>query len=39
MGIEDDVSINILCGQIIGLFGYIRYFLHGSFKGIHPPFL
>ena len=39
MGIEDDVSINILCGQIIGLFGYIRYFRHGGFKGMHPPFL
>ena len=39
MGIEDDVSINILCGQIIGLFGYVRYLQHGSFKGMHPPFL
>jgi len=39
MGIEDDVCINILCGQIIGLFGYIKYLQHGSFKGKHPPFL
>ena len=39
IGIEDDACINILCGQIIGLFGYIRYFRHGSFKGMHPPFL
>jgi hypothetical protein len=39
MGVEDDASINILCGQIIGLFGYIRYFRYGSFKRRHPPFL
>ena len=39
IGIEDDACINILCGQIIGLFSYIRYFRHGSFKGMHPPFL
>lgn len=39
IGIEDDACISILCGQIIGLFGYIRYFRHGSFKGMHPPFL
>ena len=39
IGIEDDACISILCGQITGLFGYIRYFRHGSFKGMHPPFL
>ena len=32
IGIEDDACINILCGQIIGLFGYVRYFRHKSFK-------
>jgi len=36
MGIEDNTSINILCGQISGLFGYLRYLKYGSFKGIHP---
>jgi peptidoglycan/xylan/chitin deacetylase (PgdA/CDA1 family) len=39
IGIEDDACTNTLCGQIIGLFGYIRYFLHGSFKGMCPPYL
>lgn len=39
IGIEDDACISILCGQITGLFGYIRYFRHGSFKGMRPPFL
>jgi len=39
IGIEDDACINILCGQIIGLFGYIRYFQKGSFKGKRPTFL
>ena len=39
MGIEDDACINILCGQVIGLFGYVRYFRYRSLKGMHPPFL
>ena len=39
MGVEDDACINILCGQIIGLFGYMRYFRYGCFKGMHPLFL
>jgi len=39
MVIEDDASINILCVQIIGLFRYFNYFLHGSFNGRHPAYL
>lgn len=39
MDIEDDACINILCGQVIGLFGYVRYFRYRSLKGMHPPFL
>jgi len=39
MCIEDDVGINILCGQICGLFGYLRFLRHGSFRGRHPRFL
>jgi peptidoglycan/xylan/chitin deacetylase (PgdA/CDA1 family) len=39
MAIQDNGSINILCGQVCGLFGYLRYLRHGSFKGIHPPFV
>ncbi|MHA1410841.1 MAG: polysaccharide deacetylase family protein [Candidatus Odinarchaeia archaeon] len=32
MGIEDNASINILCAQISGFFGYLRYLLCGNFK-------
>lgn len=39
MCIEGDGSINILCGQIIGLFGYINYFYTRSFERMHPRFL
>jgi len=39
IGIEDDACINILCGQICGLFGYLRFLRHGSFRGRHPQFL
>lgn len=39
MGVEDDASINILCAQISGFFGYLRYFRYGSLKGMHPPFI
>ena len=39
MCVQDDVSVNILCAQICGFFGYLRYFRHGSFNGKHPPHL
>jgi peptidoglycan/xylan/chitin deacetylase (PgdA/CDA1 family) len=39
MDVEDDASINILCAQLNGFFGYLRFLRHGSFKGIHPPFI
>lgn len=39
MGVEDDVSINILNAQVNGFFGYLRYLWYGSLKGIHPPFI
>ena len=39
LGIEDCASINILCGQIIGIFRYFKYLRYGSFKGIRPSFL
>jgi len=38
MSIEDDASINILCGEISGLFGYLRYLRHGSPYGMHQQF-
>ncbi|MHA1381513.1 MAG: polysaccharide deacetylase family protein [Candidatus Helarchaeota archaeon] len=39
IGVEDDASINILCGQVCGFFGYLKYLRYGSFKGIHPSFI
>ena len=39
IGVEDDASINIFCGQINGFFGYLRYLRYGNFKGTHPPFI
>ena len=39
MGIEDGACINILCGQVCGLFGYLRFLRHRSFRGRHPRFL
>lgn len=39
IGIEDNASINILCGQLTGLFSYLKYLWHGSLKGIRPRFL
>jgi peptidoglycan/xylan/chitin deacetylase (PgdA/CDA1 family) len=39
MGIQDDASINILCGQISGLFNYFRFLRHGSYTGRHPDYL
>ena len=39
IGIEDKASINILCGQLTGLFGYLNYLRHGSLTGIRPPLI
>jgi peptidoglycan/xylan/chitin deacetylase (PgdA/CDA1 family) len=39
IGIEDDASINVLCGQTTGLFAYLKYLRHGSHKGLRPRFL
>lgn len=39
IGIEDDASINILCGQLTGLFAYVKYLRHGSLDGVRPRFL
>jgi peptidoglycan/xylan/chitin deacetylase (PgdA/CDA1 family) len=39
MGIEDDASLSVLCAEVCGLFGYLRYLSHGSFSGRHPRFL
>ncbi len=36
VGIEDDASINVLCGQLTGIFPYLKYLWHGSFRGIRP---
>ena len=38
MGIQDDASINTLCAQICGLYGYLRFLRYGSFNGKHPSF-
>jgi len=32
MGIDDNASINVLCGQINGFFGYLRYLCYGSLR-------
>jgi len=39
MGIEDNASINVLCGQINGFFGYLRYLRYGSFKKLCLSFI
>ncbi len=39
IGVEDNASINILCGQLTGLFAYFKYLCHGSFRGMRPPLL
>jgi hypothetical protein len=36
MCLQDNASINVLCGQVIGLFGYLRYLGKGSFFGKLP---
>lgn len=37
IGVEDNASINVLCGQLTGLFAYFKYLCHGSFRGKRPP--
>jgi peptidoglycan/xylan/chitin deacetylase (PgdA/CDA1 family) len=39
MGIQDQASLFVLCAQVHGLFGYVKYAMHGSFKGIRPPLI
>jgi peptidoglycan/xylan/chitin deacetylase (PgdA/CDA1 family) len=39
IGVEDDASINILSGQLTGMFSYLKYLWHGSFRGRRPRFL
>jgi len=39
MVIEDDASINILNGQISGVFPYFKYFFRGSINGKRPPLI
>jgi peptidoglycan/xylan/chitin deacetylase (PgdA/CDA1 family) len=39
IGIQDDASVNILCGQVVGLFGHLKYLRHGSLDGTRPPFI
>ncbi len=39
IGIEDDASINVLCGQMTGLFAYLKYLCHGSRNGMRPQFI
>lgn len=39
ISVEDGASINILCGQLTGLFAYLKYLWFGSLNGTRPPFL
>jgi len=39
MDIEDNISVNIMCVQIIGLFGYFKFLWFGSFNGIRPSYI
>jgi len=39
IGIQDEASVNILCVQIIGLYGYLHYLSHGNYLGKRPQFL
>lgn len=39
MPIQDNASINVLCAQLSGVIGYLRYVRYGSYKGMQPPFL
>jgi peptidoglycan/xylan/chitin deacetylase (PgdA/CDA1 family) len=39
MAIEDNASLFILCAQVHGLFGYLKYAFYGSFKGLRPPLI
>ncbi len=39
MAVDDDASLFVLCAQVHGLFGYLKYASHGSFKGRRPPLI
>ena len=39
MGIEDNASLPVLCAQVHGFFGFVKYACHGSFKGKRPPLI
>jgi len=39
MDIEDHASVNIMCVQIMGLFGYFKFLRFGSFNGIRPSYI
>jgi peptidoglycan/xylan/chitin deacetylase (PgdA/CDA1 family) len=36
MSVSDDSSINVLCGQVCGIYGYFRYLRQRSFNGRKP---
>ncbi len=37
MAIDDDAPIVVLCAQLSGFFGYLKYVRYGSFRGMRPP--
>ncbi len=39
MDIEDSASLHILCSQITGLFGYLKFLRFGRFDGVHPSYI
>lgn len=39
IAVDDNASINVLCGQLSGVFAYFKYLCHGSFNGKRPPLL
>jgi peptidoglycan/xylan/chitin deacetylase (PgdA/CDA1 family) len=37
MAIQDNANLFILCAQVHGFFGYLKYASYGSFRGVRPP--
>jgi peptidoglycan/xylan/chitin deacetylase (PgdA/CDA1 family) len=39
MAVDDNASLFVLCAQVHGFFGYLKYASHGSFKGKRPAMI
>ena len=39
MAVDDDAALFVLCAQVHGFFGYLKYASHGSFKGRRHPLI